>query len=170
MSDTKKDMSDLFRSLRADSPSTPAASNGAVTTAEQRWPILKSFQPKKLAVTTLITDDEKQVRRSTNSATVKVSQTSAVANNVNQQLARGLSRMIVQKQVIAPDEKTSFSPVSGIFRTRDEARPQAKEVESSLPLSDDSLRAVLLRLEQAHQPAPVASPKRPAFLSRLGKR
>jgi hypothetical protein len=235
MSDTKTDMSDLFRSLRADSPSTPPASTGGATTAEQRWPILKSFQPRKLAVTSVLTEDEKQVRRSVHPAHVNSRETSPAINSVNQQLARGLSRMLVQKPVQPSPERTSpspaemttpmkaslstspsaapaaaapaataavsatiaptapanpvatsvfastrseaveaaspvLSPMRNFFRKREDGLPQAKEVEYSPPLSDDSLRAVLLRLEQAHQPPQAATPRQPSFLSRLGKR
>ena len=174
MSDTKKDMSDLFRSLRADAPSTSPSPIGASTTAEQRWPILKSFQPKKLAVTSLITEDEKKVRRSIDPATVRLTQSSPTKNSVSQELARGLNRMLVQKPVGAPPEKPpekpSVSPLSNLFRKQEDAFPQVEEAEYSPHHSDDSLRAVLLRLEQAHQPPPVASSKQPAFLARLGKR
>lgn len=218
MSDPKADMSDLFRSLRADPPSTQPISNGAATTAEQRWPILKSFQPKKLAVTPLMAEDEKQVRRRIDPVIGRGGQVSPNANSVNQQLARGLSRMLVQKQVISPSETTSsrpvdlvtsaiastspapapmvplptaapvisgvklmrslnveptrplVSPVSRIFCKQEDPSPPAQEAEYLRPVHDDSLRAVLMRLEQAHQAPRVTTPKPPAFMSRLGKR
>lgn len=217
MSDSKADMSDLFRSLRAETSRAQPISNGAATTAEQRWPILKSFQPRKLAVSTLLSEDEKQVRRRVDPVVGRGGQASPNANSVHQQLARGLSRMLVQKQVIALSEITlsrpvdlvtpaiastspapaprvpppsasvlpgfeglrsanleptrpSASPVSSFFRRPADESPPVQDAEISPPVQDDSLLAVLMRLEQAHQAPQATAPKPPAFMSRLGKR
>jgi hypothetical protein len=196
MSDSNSSMPNLFRSLRADSTSVPTVGNSATNTAEQRWPILKSFLPVKLDATVPLTEDEKNLRRHVEAMGENQHTTETKTPGVNSQLAKGLSRMLVQKQTsiapvnIAPTPKVAAIPTpvavpaketvltassaKNLFLKTAQARPQVEALAATPAATpakqDDSLRAVLMRLEQAHQVPGTPAPRPPGFLSRLGKR
>jgi hypothetical protein len=195
MSDIKNTMPNLFRSLRADRNEVPATLTKGATGAEQRWPILKSITPTKSPATSSLNEGEKQRRRAVEpspSAQTSVqtpvkpstiSPTPSPVTTVQQQLASGLSRMLGQKRILDLPEARTVAPmpkpkpvvqapaqIGGLFSQRIPGIKSSQEAAPQEPTNSDSLKAVFMRLEQAHQPAPTATSKPPAFLSRLGKR
>jgi hypothetical protein len=191
MSDSNSSMPNLFRSLRADSTSVSTVGNSAANTAEQRWPILKSFLPVKLDATAALTEDEKNLRRHVEVMDENQRMTESKPPGVNGQLAKGLNRMLLQKQtsvapaniapkptvadlptpVAVPAQETvlTASSPNNLFLKMAQARQQVEALAAAPAKQDDSLRAVLMRLEQARVPESPA-PRPPGFLSRLGKR
>jgi hypothetical protein len=204
MSDLKNSMPNLFRSLRSESSEANSVAGTALSKAAQTWPILKSFQPAKGAVTSPLSDVEKQTRRHVEPAQLRPHQHITITPTQKPDLAHGLSRMLVRKLVsdkpvlstqpsamdvpraaAAPSllsmplnsieaNSPSDVPILGLFQQSAAHDAEPAPAKPDTMVEDDSLQAVIKRLEQAYQPEPTAAPKPgarpPAFLSRLGRR
>jgi hypothetical protein len=162
----------LFRSLKAESAVSSGSANSAgsnlsaAANAEKHWPLLKSISPKKWQATPKIEEDAKQQRRLHSANPSKLNANSGVnsiapqrlmifGSEINRELAVGLSRMLSRK---AP-------PVSiAVSRPIPTAAPQRSQP------NDDSLAAVIRRVENANAPRSQTGVKPAGFLSRLGRR
>lgn len=184
-------VSNLFRSLKAESPgshSAPTAGQSAnlnAANAEKHWPLLKSIAPKKWQATPKLEDLAKEQRRShsvPNSQTRVQASASApqrlmiFGSEVNHQLANGLTRMLARKsapsQVVAATSNTV--QLASKLAAQPPAQPAtpltARLIRQTVAPADDSIFAVLQRLE-AGQHNDVRVGVRPTgFLSRLGRR
>ena len=167
----------LFRSLKAESAaSTGSASSAgsnlsAAANAEKHWPLLKSISPKKWQATPKIDDDAKQQRRLHCAHPSKLSANSGVnsiapqrlmifGSEINRELAVGLSRMLSRK---TPPVKTSPESIAA-------TRPLSTAAPQRLQPADDSLAAVIRRVENANAPRSQTGVTPAGFLARLGRR
>jgi hypothetical protein len=169
----------LFAALKAEDGTSPNAMNAAAIAAEQRWPLLKSLAPQKWALAPTLSDQEKQKRALLDPIEVVVRKPAASAPNLNVQIANALHRMnplkrksienepaLTEVQNVLPTEVTApvLTPTITPAATPATSRPSATAPK------DDSLAAVLQRVEQAYEPVTEYKARVPGFLARLGKR
>jgi hypothetical protein len=175
----------IITSLKADDGTSRTAMNAAACAAEQRWPLLKSLTPGKWAIAPTLTGDEKTHRNLVEPVAVVVRKTAASVPNINAQLANALNRMnpvkakplsppavLTSTRMVAPavDVTSVISPnVPANLSPNLPPNPPSIVQPNALAL-DDSIQAVLQRVEKAHQPTPDVRTKVPGFLARLGKR
>jgi hypothetical protein len=181
----------LFAALKAEDGTSPNAMNEAAQAAERRWPLLKSLAPQKWALAPTLSDQEKQKRALLDPIEVVVRKTVASAPNLNTQIANALHRMnplkrnLIEKELAAvevqnaspheplpvpsPMPPVAPSPVPIVVS---QAPPPQVPTSISTPISakDDSLAAVLQRVERAYEPVTEYKARVPGFLARLGKR
>ncbi len=167
----------LFRSLKAESAasigsaSSAAFNLSAAANAEKHWPLLKSISPKKWQATPKIDDDAKQQRRLHSANPSRLNANSGVnpiapqrlmifGSEINRELAVGLSRMLSRKT----------SPVKTPPVSIEATRPLPPAAPQRLRPNDDSLAAVIQRVENAKTPRSQTGAKPAGFLSRLGRR
>jgi hypothetical protein len=187
----------IISALKAEDGTSQAAMNAAAAAAEQRWPLLKSLTPQKWAIAPSLTADEKIHRNLLDPIETVVRKPAASAPNINAQLANALNRMnpvkskpkatIEQKVTITPPVReeaaaptvapikvapTKVAPMPTAQTTMSQQASPAPLV-ATMPESgaqNDSIQAVLQRIEQAHMPTQTERSKVPGFLARLGKR
>jgi outer membrane receptor protein involved in Fe transport len=164
----------LFRTLKAEAAQTSdgngptQSAQSAAANAEKHWPLLKSISPKKWQSPPKL-DEAAKVHRRTQSEGTSSGRPTAVApqrmmvfsNDVNRELASGLTRMLSRK---TPTVAMAVSEVSKAPSVATQAAQRPAQQDH------DSISAVLRRLESNHQ-APSQTGVKPAgFLSRLGRR
>lgn len=153
MSELTTSTTKLFRSLKPQSGDSRVALEAAAKGAEQRWPLLKSSQPKKWLLAPALSDSQKQERRTLVDA--NPAPTAAIKEiKQSDQLAVGLTRMAARKPLLIATREPAATPVAATL----------------VASRDDSIEAVLSRLAQAQKSTAQPSAKLPGFLSRLLRR
>jgi hypothetical protein len=183
----------LFRSLKAES----AASSGSVSSAgsnlsaaanaEKHWPLLKSISPKKWQATPKIEEDAKQQRRLHSADPSKLNANAGeksiapqrlmiFGSEINRELAVGLTRMLSRKAppvsiaATRPIPLTTLTPTALTPAPLPAAVPLSSAAPQRVQPNDDSLAAVIRRVENANAPRSQIGVKPAGFLSRLGRR